>query len=588
MSTRRFDLAHAWREAPAMATSSTLRISATFLLVLAGTISGLCAVVMSAAAEPRLVLAGVGAVVLCLGAVCAAVGHQLPRWSYELLVTGAIVLVTVVAWLERDRIDVLAVTAVYLLPVVAGAMQFSLRKAIPMLALALLCRGWVTVATGVPLPEVLLVEGCMAGLVVLVAWMAHAADVAEMDPLTGALNRRGLERRLEDVLRRLDREGGQCALIAMDIDNFKQVNDVNGHQYGDRLLMGCANAWRAVLPERSVLGRHGGDEFVILLPDTSLGEAADVADHLRVAVPGETTASAGVAAWGQGDSQSLLLSRADVALYEAKSSGRDRTSVYGDPDRDASELEAAIAAGEMQVFLQPVVDLQRGDVIGGYEALVRWHRPGRGTVRPDDFIPQAERTGAIHALGRWLLDECCRLAALLPQGYQVIAINASVHELRRADYAEHVTRCLETWGAAASRLVFEVTESVFEDDDPQVVRSLCDLRAMGSMVAIDDFGAGYSSLRRIELLPIDLIKVDGALIGSIRHERDPAILRAIVTMAHSLGVRLVAEHVETEDQAEVLRALGYEFAQGYYFGRPAAPAQAGLVAAPVPTDDATR
>ncbi|MCA1983564.1 putative bifunctional diguanylate cyclase/phosphodiesterase [Nocardioides nematodiphilus] len=586
MSTLRFDLDHAWREAPAMATPSTLRISATFLLGLAGSIAALCAMVMPDAAEPRLTLAGVGLLVLAGGAVCAAVGHRLPRWSYELLVTNAILLVTLVAWVERDRLDVLAVSSFYLLPVVAGAMQFSLRKAMPMLLLALLCRGWVTIADGVHLPEVLMVEGCLAGLAVLVAWMAHAADVAEVDPLTGALNRRGLERRLEGTLRRLDREGGQCALIAMDIDNFKQVNDVNGHQYGDRLLMGCANAWHAVLPERSVLGRHGGDEFIVLLPDTSLGQAADVADRLRAAVPGEATSSAGVAAWGRGDSQSLLLSRADVALYEAKSSGRDRTSVYGDPDRDASELEAAIAAGEMRVMLQPVVELQRGDFVAGYEALVRWHRPGRGIVSPDDFIPQAERTGAIHALGRWVLDECCRLAALLPEAYQVIGTNVSVHELRRAGYAEHVSLCLETWGTTASRLVFEVTESVFEDNDPQIIQNLCDLREMGSLVAIDDFGAGYSSLRRIEQLPIDLIKVDGTLTRSIREGHDPAILRAIVTMARSLGVRLLAEHVETEYQAQVLRALGYELAQGYFFGRAAVPGEAYVVAPRVPVDDA--
>ncbi|MGZ4476863.1 MAG: EAL domain-containing protein, partial [Nocardioides sp.] len=184
------------------------------------------------------------------------------------------------------------------------------------------------------------------------------------------------------------------------------------------------------------------------------------------------------------------------------------------------------------------------------------------------------------------LDECCRLAALLPEAYQVIGTNVSVHELRRTGYAEHVSLCLETWGTTASRLVFEVTESVFEDNDPQVIQNLCDLREMGSLVAIDDFGAGYSSLRRIEQLPIDLIKVDGTLTRSIREGHDPAILRAIVTMARSLGVRLLAEHVETEYQVRVLRALGYELAQGYFFGRAAVPGEAYVVAPRVPVDDA--
>jgi diguanylate cyclase (GGDEF)-like protein len=402
--------------------------------------------------------------------------------------------------------------------------------------------------------------------------------VAEEDPLTGLTNRRGLERRLEAELQRLHHDGGQFALVALDIDYFKQVNDSFGHLHGDRLLVECATAWCAELPDGALLSRYGGDEFILILPDTPLGRAADITDRLRAVAAEGVTISAGVAAWQYGDSGSMLLNRADVALYDAKSCGRDRTVAYGDPGREASELEAAIAKGEMRVLLQPVVRLPDGEPIG-FEALVRWERPGRGLVGSLDFVPQAERTGAIHSLGAWMLEQSCRLAMSLPGPRRSIGVNVSVHELRRADYASTVGQLLERWQMPGELLIVEVTESVFEDDDPQVTQSLHDLRALGALVAIDDFGAGYSSLRRIEHLPIDLIKVDGALVCSIREDHDPAILRAIVIMAESLGVNLVAEHVETEYQAAVLHQLGYQLAQGYLFGRPAEPEQAALAPA---------
>jgi len=560
-------------------------MSAAFLLTVGGLLLAVCGPLMDGSAGTRLDLVGMGLLAIAAGGFCGAVGHRLPRWFFELLIAISIAVITVLAWAVSDTMNALALTALFLLPVAAGAMQLSLRKATPLILLALICRGWVTSAAGAASGEVLMMEGCTAGLALMVAWLAHVADVAEQDPLTSAYNRRGLERRLESVLRRLDREGGQCGLIALDVDYFKQVNDEHGHLFGDRMLAECSNAWRSLLPERSVIGRYGGDEFVVLLPDTSLGQAADVADRLRAVVPGDATVSAGVAAWGHGDSQSLLLSRADVALYEAKSSGRNRTVVYGDPDREASELEAAIAAGEMRVMLQPVVELPSAAVFG-FEALIRWERPGRGTVDPLDFIPQAERTGAIHAVGSWVLTETCRLAMTLPGPRRSIGVNVSVHELRTAGYAARVRQVLEQWEMPGDRLVVEVTESVFEHDDPQVTANLCELRALGALVAIDDFGAGYSSLRRIEQLPIDIIKIDGALVSSIREGHDPAILRAIVTMARSLGVRLIAEHVESPYQAEVLHQLGYDMAQGYLFGRPMRPEPAFVVGPRRPGADA--
>lgn len=508
--------------------------------------------------------------------IYAVIGHRVPRWCLAGLMLAVLAGITVLASTTSDPATAFSLTACFLLPMAAAATLLSLRSALALVVAALVCRSWVLVRAGASVGDIVTLEGCTVGMVMLIAWLARLADAAVQDPLTGLLNRRGFGRRLEDELSRLEHEGGQCALVALDIDYFKQINETAGHAAGDRLIAGCADAWRTLLPASAVLGRYGGDEFVLVLPDVPLGTAADLADSLRAAAGDEVTVSAGVAAWQHGDSGSMLLNRADVALYDAKASGRDRTIVYGDPGREASELEAAIAAGELRIMLQPVVSLPSGEPIG-FESLIRWDRPGRGTVAPLDFVPHAERTGAIHSLGTWVLKECCRLAMTLPGPRRSIGVNVSVHELRRAGYAARVQRLLEEWRMPGNLLVVEVTESVFEDDDPQIIENLHDVRALGALIAIDDFGAGYSSLRRIEQLPIDIIKIDGALVSSIRPGHDAPILRAVATMGRSLGVRLVAEHVETQHQADVLHELGYHLAQGYLFGRPCAPGEAVLI-----------
>jgi len=576
VDARRLDLARAWREPPALATSVTLRITAAFFFGFGGLLLLVCAPLLHGSGTMTAALVGTALLALVMGAIYALLGHRLPRWCFAALVLMVIVGITVMARTTSHPVTALSVTACFLLPMVAAATLLCLRSATVLIVLALGCRSWVLASAGARAGEIVMLEGCTLGMVGLVAWLARVADAAVQDPLTGLPNRRGFGRRLEDELARLEHEGGQCALVALDIDYFKQINDVAGHAHGNRLIVGCADAWRPLLPEGAVLGRYGGDEFVLALPDLPLGTAADLADRLRAAAGGGMTVSAGVAAWQRGDSGSMLLNRADVALYDAKASGRDRTIVYGDPDREASELEAAIVAGELRIMLQPIVALPSGEPIG-FEALIRWERPGRGTVAPLDFVPHAERTGAIHSLGAWVLEECCRLAMTLPGPRRSIGVNVSLHELRRAGYAASVQRVLERWQMPGDLLVLEVTESVFEDDDPQIIANLHAVRALGVLVAIDDFGAGYSSLRRIEQLPIDIIKIDGALITPIRPGRDAPILRAVATMGHSLGVRLLAEHVESQYQADLLHQLGYDLAQGYLFGRPSAPRDAALI-----------
>ena len=572
---RQLGLARAWREPPAVATSVPLRIGAAFF-GFGGLVVVICAPLLHGTGAMTGALIGTAVLISAMGCLYAVLGLRLPRWCFGALLVVAIGGITVMARTTPHPMTALAVTSCFLVPMVAAATLLSLRTGLMLVALALICRTWVLASGGTSTAGIVVLEGCTLGMVGVVAWLARAADAAAQDPLTGLLNRRGFGRRLEHELARLEREGGQCALVALDIDDFKHINDAAGHAQGDRLIVECATTWRAMLPEGAVLGRYGGDAFVLALPDLPLGTAADLTDRLRAAAGEGVTVSAGVAAWQRGDSGSMLLNRADVALYDAKASGRDRTIVYGDPCREASDLETAIVNRELRLLLQPVVALPSGEPVG-FESLVRWERPGRGTVAPLDFVPHAERTGAIHSLGRWVLEECCRLAMTLPGPRRSIGVNVSVHELRRSGYAAGVRRLLEQWQMPGNLLVLEVTESVFEDGDPQIIENLHDLRALGALVAIDDFGAGYSSLRRIEQLPIDIIKIDGALVSPIRPGRDTPILRAVATMGRSLGVRLVAEHVESEYQAEVLHGLGYHLAQGFLFGRPCAPGDAVLI-----------
>lgn len=563
-----FDVARAWREPPALASGRTLRISGAFFLTFGGVLLMLCAPLVpgSHAAHVWRFVAGAVAVGTAVG--WYVIGARAPRWLFVALLVTVVIGVATLVRTATSSLNASSFSACFLLPLAAAALLLPLRRAVLVLLLTIVLGSWALHTLGTTASDMVMRAGCALGMFGMVAWLARLADGAHQDPLTGLLNRHGFERRLEEQLARLERGGGQGALVALDLDYFKRVNASGGHRYGDRIIVECAAAWRAMLPADALLSRYGGDHFVVMLPNTPLGRAADLADGLRAAILQGTTVSAGVAAWQYGDSGSMLLNRADVALYDAKATGRDRTVVYGDPERAASELESAISNGEMRVMLQPIVDLPTGQTVS-YEALVRWERPGRGEIAPLDFVPQAERTGAIHSLGAWVLVECCRLATMVRGSNRSIGVNVSVHELRGADYAHNVRRLLEEWALPGEMFIFEVTESVFEDEDPQVALNLHGLRALGAQVAIDDFGAGYSSLRRIELLPIDLIKVDGALVCTIREGHDVPILRAVVTMAKSLGVRLVAEHVENEYQAATLQNLGYHLAQGYYFGRPA-------------------
>lgn len=578
-----FDLRRAWREAPSVAGATALRWTNVSFWLLAGVV-GLVSTRMldwEGGRTGALAVLALGAI--ALGGVILAAGDRFPGWLYHGTLTLGLLAVTLAVLLADGAAPALALSSLFLFVMVDASLMFTLRAAVAYVVGAGVAAGATLHHHGVATGVIVLAEGSRIGTTVVVAWLARVADGAERDPLTGLANRRGFDRRMEEAMRAADHGGAPFAVAVLDIDRFKRVNDRHGHQEGDRLLVRCAEAWRPLVPAGACLARYGGDEFALLLPGVGVGRAADLVDDLRRAVAGSVGVSAGVAAWDPGDSGSMLMNRADVALYEAKATGRGRASVYGDPHRSASELEAAIAEGQLELVFQPIVRLETAEVIG-HEALARWHHPERGLVMPERFVPLAERTGAIHALGRWAVATACRTLAAAAEPRAPVGVNVSTAELRSPHYAASVLDQLDAHELRGDALVLEVTEGAFDDDDPHVLRNVAALRERGVLVAMDDFGSGYSSLRRLAHLSIDVLKLDGALVRSIREDDDDApILRAIATMAQALGHRLVAERIETQHQAELLRRLGYDYGQGYLFGRPA-PYPAGPVGPVGPAD----
>ncbi|WP_300681151.1 bifunctional diguanylate cyclase/phosphodiesterase [Nocardioides sp.] len=571
-STFSLDLAHSWHEPPSVGGHRVLQITTGGLYLAGGTIVLLAAILLAGDQVDRGPIAAVACLALTVGAVIIAWGDRFSRLTYHLAVSLGTVLIASVVILAGGGAASVAMATIFLFVIIDAIFLFSLREAMVQIVFCACACAVSLAVVGDSVRHVtgnlVLIEGTFLVVGTVVGWLARVANQAEVDPLTALLNRRGFDRRLDDDLARFRRDGGPLALVVLDVDYFKAINDDGGHARGDRLLTACARAWERVLPEAAALARYGGDEFALLLPGWSLGRAADLADDLRALAPYGITVSSGVASALARDSGSMLVSRADVALYEAKSTGRDRTVVHGDPERSSSELENAIADGQLVLHLQPIVQLSSDEVVA-YEGLVRWLHPTKGLIPPDRFVPEAERTGAIHSLGAWVLEETARLVTSAPRPRARIGVNISVNELRSDSYVDRVTAVLERWALPGDRLIAEITESAFDDGDPRILENITGLRKLGIHVAIDDFGAGYSSLHRLESLPIDLIKVDGSLIQAIRPDSyDAPILEAIVSIGRSLGVQLVAEHVETAHQAAVLRRLGYDLVQGYLFGRP--------------------
>jgi diguanylate cyclase (GGDEF)-like protein len=416
------------------------------------------------------------------------------------------------------------------------------------------------------------------------------------DALTGLPNRTLFRDRVDQAVRGALRTGTRAAVLLIDLDRFKEINDTLGHHTGDALLKQVGPRLQGALRESDTMARLGGDEFAILLPGIpgALG-AATVAEKLTealhepfllegITVPAD--ASIGIALYpDHGRDADTLMQRADVAMYNAKGNHR-AYAVYApeqddySPDRLAlvGELREAIAGGALVLHYQPKFDLRAGTLTGA-EALVRWEHPTRGPIPPGDFIPLAEHTGLIRPLTLWVLDAALRQCrAWRDEGFEVaVAVNVSAHDLTSGELPGDVGRLLGRWGVPARALRIEITESAMMADPLRARDVLETLRDMGVALAVDDFGTGHSSLAYLKRLPVDELKIDRSfVINMASDENDAVIVRSTVALAHNLGLRVVAEGVETAGAAHTLRQLGCDLAQGYFYSRPLPPA--GLTA----------
>ncbi len=410
------------------------------------------------------------------------------------------------------------------------------------------------------------------------------------DPLTSLPNRALFHDRLSVALARATRARTRMAVLFLDVDRFKVVNDSMGHKVGDELLQAFARRLKGSLREEDTLARLGGDEFVILLPQiVAISDAVLLAQRILASLdepfpgPGAdifVSASIGISFYpDDGQDAGTLLRNADTAMYRAKELGRGTYQLYEVVLHKRMlhritlerELRLAIQREELTLLFQPVLSVATGRIVAA-EALARWKHADLGDVSPDVFIPLAEETGLIFPLGAWVLESACREAVhWRTQGLQWVRVlvNISTRQFLQKDFLGSVTGTLERTGLPPSRLELELTESVVINDVETTIDRMKALRELGMRVAIDDFGTGYSSLSYLRRLPFDTVKLDRSFVADLSEGgRDAAIAQAIVAMGHSLGADIVAEGVETEEQRAAICALGCDMAQGFLLGRP--------------------
>ncbi len=440
---------------------------------------------------------------------------------------------------------------------------------------------WVRIR---PMPE-----GWTVALEDVTTTRAHeksSAELARLDPLTGLANRLMLRERLGESLDRLARYGEPCAVLLIDLDRFKPINDTLGHAVGDALLEKVADRLRSAVRSIDTVARIGGDEFVVIQAGAGRMEDVTVLARRLVDLVGRTYiidgqlltigASLGAAlAPKDGTEAERLLKHADLALYRAKLDGRG-TFRFFEPEMDVRmqtrrrlelDMRQALARREFVLHYQPQLNLANQSLTG-CEALLRWKHPERGTIPPAEFIPLAEEVGLIVPIGEWVVRQACRDAALWPSSITV-AVNVSPAQFKSGRLVEMIVSALGASGLPASRLELEITEGVLLQNNERTLETLHRLRTLGVRVSMDDFGTGYSSLSYLRSFPFDKIKIDRSFVKDLATAPDgDAIIRAIAGLGRSLGMTTVAEGVETEEQMRRIRAEGCTDVQGYLISRP--------------------
>jgi diguanylate cyclase (GGDEF)-like protein len=422
---------------------------------------------------------------------------------------------------------------------------------------------------------------------------AELQQRAYADALTGLPNRLLFEDRLNHALLRLERANhhrveDRLAVLFIDLDGFKPVNDSFGHAAGDVILVEAADRLRAQARECDTIARVGGDEFLLLLEDiSSTADAIAIARRVLetltrpFSIEGkdvEISCSIGVVVHPDHGERDKLVAHADAAMYAAKRAGGNGYVLFephmGSEAADQlglqSDLRHALERGQLALHYQPKIDSTRG-CISGVEALLRWHHPTRGMVSPTVFIALAERFGLINRLGNWVIDEACRqIAEWRASGVRMrVAINLSVHQLRESGLAERIAAALRRHAVEPDQLLCEITESVAMEDIKATQHTFDELARIGVFLSIDDFGTGYSSLNYLRQLPARQLKIDRSFVCDIEHKQDArAVVDAVVRLAHALGLRVVAEGVETVGQHNILMAMGCDELQGFFYAHP--------------------
>ncbi|MFZ5557789.1 MAG: putative bifunctional diguanylate cyclase/phosphodiesterase [Pseudomonadota bacterium] len=428
------------------------------------------------------------------------------------------------------------------------------------------------------------------------AWEAELYRRAHFDVLTGLPNRQLVQDRLQQALAHASRTGSAVAILFVDLDRFKQINDSLGHSAGDAVLQQIAQRFAPLMRTEDTLARLGGDEFLVVLPaiedrDAAPAVATAVAERLIEAAGGsivingqsvQLAASVGIAIFpADGKNVEELLKNADAAMYDAKEAGRAGHRFYA-PELNARAmrrlmieqgLRGALERDELSIHFQPKFSARSGRLVGA-EALMRWKEPREGYIAPSEFIPVAEDSGLILPLGKWILRATCRqIRSWRDRGLSVVpvSVNCSARELRQLDLAGQVETVLSENALDPTLLEIEITESIAMEDIHASIRVLSALRAAGVRLALDDFGTGYSSLSHLKELPVDILKIDQAFVRNVTQGgRDAAMVHSIIVLAHSLGLTVVAEGVETEAERRFLRDANCDQMQGYLLGRPAA------------------
>ncbi|RFF28182.1 MULTISPECIES: bifunctional diguanylate cyclase/phosphodiesterase [unclassified Wenzhouxiangella] len=435
----------------------------------------------------------------------------------------------------------------------------------------------------------LLIFGLLASRSRLKGALSTISHQARFDSLTELPNRQYFMHQLSEAISRARREQGRFALLFIDLDHFKEINDSLGHEAGDELLQLVSERIRATLRGHDLVGRFGGDEFVVLLHDLSDPVDAEIVAgkllhvlHPVLSIQGHDVTidgSIGIAVYPEdGHSAGNLLKHADLAMYAAKSAGRGTSHFFNDSLRQQAEshlrlhnqIKQGLAQDQFQVYYQPIVEAASRRLVC-VEALVRWQHPQRGLVGPGDFIPVAERTGVIRDLGNFVLRRACRdLVSMQRVGLDIrLALNRSAREFNDRQTVMRWLEVIDKTGVARERLTFEITESVLMPDQIRQHRLLRRLNAEGVSLAIDDFGQGYSSITYLRKFPVSQIKIDRVFVQGMNESPEQlALVEAMVKMAQALHLQVVAEGVETAEQADRLTGLGCQLLQGYLFGRP--------------------